>query len=56
MYGPFDTVSRTPDINLTPWKRDMSALYKLSLLWYLTGNEAYAQKAHDLLMAYVKGQ
>jgi len=56
MYGPFDTVSRTPDINLTPWKRDMSALYKLSLMWYLTGNEAYAQKGHDLLMAYVKGQ
>jgi regulation of enolase protein 1 (concanavalin A-like superfamily) len=56
MNGPFDTVSRTPDINLTPWKRDMDAFYNLSVLWYLTGDEAYAKKAHDLLMAYVKGQ
>jgi regulation of enolase protein 1 (concanavalin A-like superfamily) len=56
MAGPFDTVCRTPDTNLRAWKGDMDAVYKLSLLWYLTGNEAYAKKGHDVLMAYVKGQ
>ena len=43
-------------IRTSAWKGDMDAVYKLSLLWYLTGNEAYAKKSHDVLMAYVKGQ
>ncbi len=50
--GPWAEVGRTPDVNLTPWKHDMVAIYNLSLMWYFTGNTDYAQKAHDLLIAW----
>ena len=40
--GPWETVSRTPDINLTYWKNDMVAVYNLARMWYFTGNTAYA--------------
>jgi hypothetical protein len=52
MEGPCDNVSRTPDINLTTWKNDMNAIYNLARMWYFTGNNAYAQKAHDILLAW----
>ncbi len=42
--GPHAEVGRTPDVNLTYWKNDMVAVYNLSLMWYFTGNNAYAQK------------
>jgi hypothetical protein len=50
--GPHAQVGRTPDVNLTYWKNDMVAVYNLSLMWYFTGNNAYAQKARDLLIAW----
>jgi hypothetical protein len=50
--GPWAEVGRTPDVNLTYWKNDMTAVYNLARMWYFTGNEAYAQKAHDLLIAW----
>ena len=52
MEGPCANVSRTPDINLTTWKNDMNAIYNLARMWYFTGNHAYAQKAHDILLAW----
>jgi hypothetical protein len=52
MGGPFELVSRNPHINLTHWRNDMVAVYNMARLWYLTGNEAYAQKAHDILIAW----
>ena len=52
MEGPTANVSRTPDINLTTWKNDMNAIYNLARMWYFTGNHAYAQKAHDILLAW----
>ncbi len=54
--GPWDTVSRTPDVNLTYWKNDMNAIYNLARMWYFTGNNAYAQKARDLLIAWATTQ
>jgi hypothetical protein len=48
--GPWAEVGRTPDINLTYWKNDMNAVYNLARMWYFTGNEAYAQKARNLLI------
>lgn len=30
----------------------MSAVYDLARMWYFTGNAAYAQKAHDILLAW----
>jgi len=52
MAGPFAEVGRTPDVNLNPWKGDMQAAYNLARMWYFTQNAAYAQKAHDILMAW----
>ncbi|HZI31681.1 MAG TPA: alginate lyase family protein, partial [Candidatus Binatia bacterium] len=54
--GPWGTVSRTPDVNLTYWKDDMNALYNLARMWYFTGNTNYAQKAHDIILAWANTQ
>lgn len=54
MAGPFEHVSRKGrfDQNLGAWANDMTAVYNLARMWYFTGNEAYAQKAHDILIAW----
>ncbi|PTX94882.1 hypothetical protein DB345_11240 [Spartobacteria bacterium LR76] len=54
MAGPFEEVKRAPNVNLWPWRNDMSAIWNLSLMWYFTGDTAYAQKAHDILLAWAK--
>ncbi|MEO7934388.1 MAG: alginate lyase family protein [Chthoniobacterales bacterium] len=56
MRGPFKEVTRAPHVNLNPWRSDMSAIWDLSRMWYFTGNEAYAQKAHDILLAWATTQ
>ncbi|MEO7098792.1 MAG: RICIN domain-containing protein [Luteolibacter sp.] len=55
-HGPFATVSRSPDVNLSPWRADMTAIWNMSLMWYFTGDNAYAQKAHDVLLAWANTQ
>ncbi|MDQ3815092.1 MAG: discoidin domain-containing protein, partial [Armatimonadota bacterium] len=52
MAGPFANVSRAPHVNLNQWRSDMVAIWNLSRMWYFTGNTAYAQKAHDILLAW----
>ena len=54
MQGPFAQVSRKGayDDHLAPWRNDMVAVYNLARMWYFTGNAAYAQKAHDILIAW----
>jgi regulation of enolase protein 1 (concanavalin A-like superfamily) len=56
MQGPFANVSRSPNVNLNQWRSDMNAIWNLSRMWYFTGNEAYAQKAHDILLAWANNQ
>jgi len=56
MKGPFATVTRNPNLNLWPWRSDMIAVFNLSRMWYFTGNSAYAQKAHDILLAWANTQ
>jgi hypothetical protein len=56
MQGPFATVSRSPDVNLNQWRSDMNAIWNLTLMWNFTGNTAYAQKAHDILLAWANTQ
>jgi hypothetical protein len=56
MNGPFTEVGRTPDVNLNAWKNDMNAVFNLARMWYFTGNTAYAQKAHDILLAWANTQ
>lgn len=54
MPGPFENVSRKGayDGNLKSWQDSMNAVYNLSLMWYFTGNSAYAQKGRDILIAW----
>jgi hypothetical protein len=52
MAGPFKEVNRAPNLNLWPWRGDMIAIWNLSRMWYFTGDTAYAQKAHDILLAW----
>jgi len=54
MQGPFPNVSRkgSYDQYLGAWRNDMTAIYDLARMWYFTGNAAYAQKAHDILIAW----
>jgi regulation of enolase protein 1 (concanavalin A-like superfamily) len=56
MQGPFASVSRNPNINLTQWRNDMVAVWNLSLMWYFTGNTSYATKARDILIAWANTQ
>ena len=56
MQGPFATVTRNPDLNRWEWVNDMIAVYNLARMWYFTGNTAYAQKAHDILIAWANTQ
>jgi len=56
MNGPFAQVGRNPDVNRSAWDNDMNAVYNLARMWYFTGNSAYAQKAHDILLAWVNTQ
>lgn len=56
MQGPFANVSRSPNVNLNQWRSDMIAIWNLSRMWYFTGNTAYAQKAHDILLAWANTQ
>jgi len=54
MQGPFANVSRAGsyDANLGAWRNDMQAVYNLALMWYFTGNDNYAKKAHDILILW----
>ncbi|WP_207910715.1 alginate lyase family protein [Chthoniobacter flavus] len=52
MSGPFAEVGRAPNVNLGPWRNDMTSIWCLARMWYFTGNKAYAQKAHDILIAW----
>ncbi|HEY8903079.1 MAG TPA: RICIN domain-containing protein, partial [Chthoniobacterales bacterium] len=56
MQGPFATVTRNPDLNRGQWDGDMIAVWNLARMWYFTGNTAYAQKAHDILIAWATTQ
>jgi fibronectin type 3 domain-containing protein/regulation of enolase protein 1 (concanavalin A-like superfamily) len=56
MQGPFDSVARNINYNLNQWRSDMAASFNLSLMWYFTGNEAYAAKARDILVAWANTQ
>ncbi len=56
MQGPFTNVSRSPNVNLNQWRSDMNAIWNLSRMWYFTGDTAYAQKAHDILLAWANTQ
>jgi hypothetical protein len=53
---PFATVTRNPNLNLTAWGKDMGAIWNYARLWYFTGNNDYAEKAHEILIAWANTQ
>jgi autotransporter-associated beta strand protein len=55
MAGPFPYVNRNLGGNYDnqgAWKNDMQAIFNLSLMWYFTKDNNYAQKSHDILLAW----
>ncbi|MGW8392684.1 discoidin domain-containing protein [Pseudoduganella sp. HUAS MS19] len=56
MLGPYAKVSRAPDENLWAWRSDMMAVWNLSRMWHFTGNQEYAKKAREILMAWATTQ
>ena len=52
MQGPFASVGHTSAENRNSWRSDMIAVHSLARMWYLTDNEAYAQKARDILISW----
>jgi autotransporter-associated beta strand protein len=55
MAGPFGYVNRAYYGNYDnegAWKSDMTAIWDLSRMWYFTKDNNYAQKAHDILIAW----
>src|SRR5688572_7945639 len=53
---PYATVTRNPDLNLTAWKKDVGAVWNFARLWYFTGNQDYAIKAREILIAWANTQ
>lgn len=56
MEGPFETISRDGSFGWTKSKmeRDFSAAYLNALMWGITGEEAHARKAAEVLTAYAR--
>ena len=56
MEGPFETISRDGSFGWTKSKmeRDFSAAYLNALMWGITGEEAHARKAAEVLRDLMK--
>lgn len=54
MQGPFGFIDRDTrgSTNLAAWQNDMSAAYQQATLWYLTGNQNYANNAINIYNAW----
>jgi hypothetical protein len=56
MRGPRERISRAPHIDRYLWMSDMQAAWNLARMWCFTQDAAYAQKAHDILIAWATTQ
>ena len=54
MRGPFETVTRAPNLNNDAWKSDMIAIHNLTFMYVFTGDSAYARKATNMLDAWAR--
>uniref|UniRef100_UPI0035618A84 alginate lyase family protein n=1 Tax=Pontiella sp. TaxID=2837462 RepID=UPI0035618A84 len=52
MRGPTNNVGHTSAEGRDDWRSDMRAVHDLARMWYFTENEAYAQKARDILISW----
>jgi len=52
MQGPLDTVGRNPTIGQSVYDNDANAAHQNAIMWYITGEKAYAEKAIEILNAW----
>jgi len=52
MQGPLDTVGRNPTIGQNVYDNDANAAHQNAVMWYITGEKAYAEKAIEILNAW----
>ncbi len=52
MRGPTNVVGHTSAQGRDDWRSDMIAVHDLARMWYFTEEEAYAQKARDILISW----
>lgn len=55
-FGPFEVIARDGEFRHTKSKmeQDFSAAYQNSLMWALSGDEAHAKKAVEILLGYAR--
>ena len=54
MRGPFQNVTRSPNLNNSAWQTDMVAIHHLTFMYVFTDDSAYARKATDILDAWAR--
>lgn len=52
MRGPAEEIGRSPTVNFPQFDSDANASYQCALMWCLTGDRAYADKAKQILNAW----
>ena len=49
MQGPFEEISRNPTIHQREFDQDANAAYQCAVMWYITGEVAYATKSKQIV-------
>lgn len=49
MQGPFQEISRNPTIHQREFDLDANAAYQCAVMWYITGDPAYARKSEQIV-------
>ncbi len=52
MRGPGEEIGRAPSVNFNQFDSDANASYQLALMWAITGERAYAEKAKEIVNAW----
>ncbi len=49
MLGPFAEISRNPTVHQREFDLDANAAYQCAVMWYITGDAAYARKSEQIV-------
>ncbi len=52
MRGPREEIGRAPSVNNSQFDQDANAAYQCALMWAITGDQAYADRALDIVNAW----
>ena len=50
--GPYDEVGRYPNVWSREYDSDANACYQLALMWVITGEQGYADKAREMIVSW----